>query len=384
MKKRFYYLCFALFLCVTVLAKGQSDRKEEQKASPSIKLGAYYFGGWSGKCLGDDGTPETEWARGMPTHFTKMLATKYADREPVWGWREDSMEIMEKQIDLAASHGLSYFSFCWFWRDDKTLINTEGIKDDPRHVGLNLFMNAKNNNQMEFSLLVANHVKYEIIGEEAWKQAADYWIENYFCHPCFLKIDGKPVISIFQPKNADKEGLLYLQKAAKEAGYPGVIVAACKEGTVDDGFQALTEYAVVRHKNILSEIHYPFKLLADCNISKWYDYYNPQNMPYIPCITQGRDRRPWEYPNGEGLGEGREKFSPHFQRATAKEFEDYLRMLVHWMDTHPEQITKDRLSILYAWNENGEGGYIMPTKNDPDGIYLKVIKKVLLSKDKNK
>jgi hypothetical protein len=48
------------------------------------------------------------------------------------------------------------------------------------------------------------------------------------------------------------------------------------------------------------------------------------------------------------------------------------------MDQHPEQTTKERLVLIYAWNEFGEGGYIAPTKGDPQGQYLRALKSVVL------
>ena len=65
-----------------------------EASEPRIKLGAYYFAGWSGKCPYDDGTPEHAWARNMPSHFTRRLATEFSGRTPVWGWRDDTMELM--------------------------------------------------------------------------------------------------------------------------------------------------------------------------------------------------------------------------------------------------------------------------------------------------
>jgi hypothetical protein len=44
---------------------------------------------------------------------------------------------------------------------------------------------------------------------------------------------------------------------------------------------------------------------------------------------------------------------------------------------HPEQTTAERIVLLYAWNEFGEGGYLAPTKGDPDGAYLRAIKQVV-------
>jgi hypothetical protein len=59
-----------------------------------------------------------------------------------------------------------------------------------------------------------------------------------------------------------------------------------------------------------------------------------------------------------------------------------MEKLVQWMDTHPVQITKDRLAILCAWNEMGEGSWVVPCKDDPDGEYLKAIKQVVFAKGK--
>ena len=36
---------------------------------------------------------------------------------------------------------------------------------------------------------------------------------------------------------------------------------------------------------------------------------------------------------------------------------------------------KVKLLQIYAWNEMGEGGYLVPTKGDPKGNYLKQVKK---------
>ena len=89
-------------LSVGLLAlAGWACGAEAQDAKPRMKLGAYYFAGWAGKCSFDDGTPENAWAKGMPTHYTKRLATEFAGRTPLWGWRDDTQELMERQIDRA-------------------------------------------------------------------------------------------------------------------------------------------------------------------------------------------------------------------------------------------------------------------------------------------
>jgi hypothetical protein len=33
--------------------------------------------------------------------------------------------------------------------------------------------------------------------------------------------------------------------------------------------------------------------------------------------------------------------------------------------------------LIYAWNELGEGGYLVPTKGDPEASYLKQVKEAV-------
>jgi hypothetical protein len=50
------------------------------------------------------------------------------------------------------------------------------------------------------------------------------------------------------------------------------------------------------------------------------------------------------------------------------------------MDENPTKTAPDRIVMVYAWNEIGEGGYIVPTKGDPEGKYIKAIRDVLAGK----
>ena len=342
------------------------------EAKPRIKLGAYYFAGWAGKCPLDDGKPEHAWAKGMPTHFTKRLAGEFAGRAPVWGWRDDTHQLMERQIDLAADHGLSCFSFCWYWADNKGPINVAAIEKDSKHLPMRLFMQATNNSRMEFCLLVANHGGFEIVGPGAWKQAADYWL-TLFKHPRYLRVDGQPLIVIFSPKGSNPEGLAYLQKAARQAGLPGVAVACCGEGKPEDGYSLRTRYNIVPGYGKPSAKH-TYSELVEAHVRDWR---GAPGQRYIPVATVGWDRRPWEGPDGYGKGV---EPSWYFEGNTPEAFGDFLAKMAGWMESHPDQATQDRLALLYAWNEIGEGGWLVPCRDDPDGAYLKVIRRVVLGK----
>ena len=91
----------------------------------------------------------------------------------------------------------------------------------------------------------------------------------------------------------------------------------------------------------------------------------------------GWDRRPWEAPDGLGNGA---LVSWYFTGRTPEKLKDFMEKLVQWMDANPEQITRERLALLCAWNEMGEGSWVVPCREDPDGAYLKAIRQVVFKK----
>ncbi|MGA2256219.1 MAG: glycoside hydrolase family 99-like domain-containing protein [Thermoguttaceae bacterium] len=46
------------------------------------------------------------------------------------------------------------------------------------------------------------------------------------------------------------------------------------------------------------------------------------------------------------------------------------------MDKHADKAMPQRLLLIYAWNENGEGGYLTPTAKDGTE-YLKAVQRAI-------
>ncbi|MBN2376496.1 MAG: glycoside hydrolase family 99-like domain-containing protein [Sedimentisphaerales bacterium] len=368
---------FAGTLCVLLIASTvlcfqgkvwaqQLRKKEQSDVKTNVTFGAYYFDGWSGHSRWAD-DPSQPWAKDAPTHLTKRMLEELPEREPIWGWRDDTAAIMEQQIDLAADHGLSFFAFCWYWHDNGKAINKKAIKEDSKHKGLELYLKASNNRRLKFCLLVANHGGYEIKGTEHWKEAADFWMP-YLKHPQCFKVGGKPLLIIFNPGGGDAAGLAYLEEQARIAGLPGVAIAGCGGGSTEAGYTHKTYYNIVPGYAGGAQEH-KYNELVQAHQQAWQG--SPE-QPCIPVVTAGWDKRPWEGPTGLSQQAGY-----YFPDRTPEQFADFLKSAISWMDKHPEQATAERIALIYAWNEFGEGGYIAPTKGDPEGKYLAALRSVL-------
>ena len=122
-----------VFVCLAALIPAPASA---QQSKLRAMVGTYYFDGWSG------GTNEI--------HITKLLTTEYADRKPVWGWKDDTVEIMQKQIDYCADHDIAFWAFDWYYPEEKT-------KTTPLNNALDLYLKAPNCQRLKFCLLVANH-----------------------------------------------------------------------------------------------------------------------------------------------------------------------------------------------------------------------------------
>ncbi len=335
-------------------------------AAPA-KLGAYYFDGWTSKTY----------------HVTDRLKNEFGQREPVWGWYDNTSEIMERQIDFAANGGLSFWAFCWYWPE-------KGDHTTPLNNALGLYLEAKNRARLQFCLLVANHGGYRI-GPKEWPEVCAQWIP-LFKQPTQLTVDGKPLIIFFSPgelikafgsPEAVKSAFDQLRAEARAAGLPGVTIAGCKtpdlkltgsefEPIRACGFDVFTGYnhhtACQLAPNTKAQA---FAGLIPGHEAVWNALAERGGRPCIPVVTAGWDMRPWE-----ALDCPIEKQSIYFADRSPALLRQFTRAALDWVAANPSRVTAEKLILFYAWNENGEGGYLTPTKAEGTA-YLDAVKAAL-------
>lgn len=318
-------------------------------------IGAYYFDGWAGT----NKVKNEAWAINAPTHLTKKLACQYQNRKPLWGWRDDDINIMEKQIKLASNNGIDFFSFCWYWKNDNSRIDTTNIMRYPLHTSIELFKKAKNKNRMKFSLLIANHMGARIKTEKDWLDAVDFWARHYFNDPQYLKIDGKPVITVFVSAEINKHIPIIREYVKKHTPYKDLFIISNRYDKSDSNFDMLSWYNIREIEPGHTEER-TYNRLVNHVKETWYK--TDTCFCVAPCVMVNWDKRPWQATN-EGL---------YYIGRTPRLFKAQLDAALLFAI---KRNLRHRIVMIYAWNELGEGGYLIPTQEDKNAVYLKQVKK---------
>ncbi len=321
------------------------------------------------------------------------------DRKPLWGYvNEADPYVMSMQIEAALSHGVNVFIYDWYWYDDRPFLET-CLNDG--------FLKAPNCSKMQFYIMWANHdANYTwdirnagLVDETIWKGAVSRsqfetigrrWIDQYFTKENYYKIDGKPVVSIYELYNfvtglggveEAADAIRWLNEEVKAAGFPGVHfqfvrwngstgnlsgVDGAVLTTVPDlveqlGFQSLTHYQFVHFTNIDRDYA---NILPDVQ-AEWELSRREYHIPYFPHVSIGWDNNPRFRMFRPGI----------VTNNPPEQFEQALRAAKAFADE-----SNVRLITINSWNEWTETSYL-----EPDNLYgygyLEAIRRVFLPSD---
>ncbi|MGG7464993.1 glycoside hydrolase family 99-like domain-containing protein [Plantibacter sp. YIM 135347] len=366
-------------------------------------IGANYFSGWrSGDNFHFDYLDGTDW---RPDH---------PELEPTYGWYDDTQPVIDQQIVDASANGLDYFVFDWY--PERPTIG-DGGELGGLHTGMNLFRTSVEKQRMQFMVNYIDggpfnigalrtkdmtQAQYETVRAAEWDTITTKWVE-LFQDPSYVKIDGKPVIEIYdvqrfttdfstgtrpnlnphelaqvpQERAVMTAAVNVLKAKAATAGFPDVLIGG---GLQQPGFAGeyvsahdydglydfFTAYAWHDMKRVPDADNSYDNLIRDNHDYVW-DYYAKYKDPavdYVPMITQGWDNivHP-DYP----------KWSID---KTPEAFGNSLREAKAYLDEHPQTNLSSgnplKMSIIGSWNELFEGHYFLPTKADGDAYTSQV------------
>lgn len=334
--------------CVTIVIASLFTVIKDKKQDYIV--GAYYFDGWTGA---------------YSNHITNKLIDSFQHREPKWGWRTSTQKIIDEQIIEAQKAGISFFNFCWYLNSKKD------FKNEPLNNALYLYKKSRHKSKIKHCLLIANHQGFEIEKVD-WEIVCDEWVE-LFKDETYLRINQKPVIFFFSLnsfiKNFGspfeiKSKLEYLRNKAKTGGLKGVEIAICIGPNKQDinivdscGFDILSGYNY-HYEGFKDERdqQVPIEKLQKTELKAWDFIAKESKKPYIPVTTLNWDPRPWsnKYNQYES--------APYYVGFSFNSIIKSLKNCINWMSINKDEVTNEKVALIYAWNEYGEGAWLTPNK----------------------
>ncbi|MBM3500822.1 MAG: hypothetical protein FJX74_19350, partial [Armatimonadetes bacterium] len=171
------------------------------------------------------------WKEG--THYGWEKIEGWPERRPAIGfYDEGTPEVADWHIKYALEHGIQGFIYCWYRSNLEPKI-TQNL-GHAIHDGL---MRARYRDRFRFAIMWENGCGAGCTGpEDVLDNLLPFWIENYFSHPSYVRIDGKPLLVIWVPSKLTAEAggeeqtrklLDEMRTRCREAGLGGLWVVGC-------------------------------------------------------------------------------------------------------------------------------------------------------------
>lgn len=334
---------FFLF-CICYLTSGAATHG----ASDGYLVGVYYFSGWWR-------TVPNKWI--VDGHDWR---SDYPGRVPILGEYNDQ-ETMDREILSAAGHGVNFFQILWY---------PDG---GPLNAGVRNFLASTNAGRMKFTLEFVNHPPFALDTNEKWEAACKEW-SAAMKHPSYLRVDGRPVLKIhgldyFYTQNSNDirkvaQRLDAFRRIAKEEGLPEPLIAG---GVMPEAvplperaapFDFVTSYMNMPDLPKRAE-PYPYDLLVQHATEAWDRYASRCSKFYVPYVPSGWDPRPWADPRASFAFPTRAEWKTALEKVKAA-LDKYPRLGV------PVKSGRQKMLLIYAWNEFGEGGIVAPTQGEQE------------------
>ena len=325
------------------------------------------------------------------------------NRKPLWGYEDEAdPAVMEKQISEAVSHGVNVFIYDWYWYDGRPFL--ENCLN-------NGFLKAANRNDMKFYIMWANHNAgytwdYRISGGEdvsIWRGAVDErqfreigkrWIEKYFPLENYYRIDGKPVVSIYDMGNYINglggidntvRNMNWLREEALAAGLGGVHFQMVKWGDISLnlsgvdggivkvapqlvkklGFDSMTHYQMAHFTDVSRD----FEAIIPDVEKEWQRVRNDYDIPYYPHISLGWDNNP--------------RFKGFRPQIVTNNTPENVKKLLLKAKEFSDDNGGVPLITINSWNEWTETSYLEPDSVNGYG-YLNAVRDVFAADRKTK
>lgn len=320
-------------------------------------VGAIRWDAWHS----DLGTPGQAVERSLgPQHWHYRLpffAEVVSDTEVVI--QGASQDVMDQEIAYASAAGLDYWAFVTY--EPGTAMS----------LGMELYLSSQHKSDVNFCMIIEGS-RVGNGGLDAWDAKIQRYL-TYFQEPTYQQVaGGRPLLYIFMPEHMVSAGRFSsweearnafneLRAATMDAGLqsPYIVIQHWSAGQANVFRQFLRADAISAYASNGEGIDASYAKLAT-HTEQWWDEMSDTGAAVIPLVSAGWDRRPrvenpvpWE----QGLGGSMHQY---YERPKPEELAAHMQHALDWIEANPD-VAEARAVLIYAWNENDEGGWIVPT-----------------------
>jgi len=308
------------------------------------------------------------WEADKPQMWANIV--KHPERTPALGfYSQENPEVSDWETKWAVEHGVSFFVYCWYRASQGGPVEMRfgsAIHD--------ALFKSRFVDKLKFTIMWENQSRGKAgVADEAdlMTNLLPFWIENYFKHPSYLKLDNKPLLFIYRPEFLiqDLGGEANVAKAFDK------MRQACREAGFD-GLYVLGEYRGLDPNHL--------KLMKRLGLDYTFAYcWHVQNNPTPPQAiaaqmnnirrTQELGVLPQVVTVSQGWSGWRDEGS--IWTIPPADYETLLRKAKDFIAMLPANELGSRLLLLDNWNEWGEGHFIAPYRQYGFG-YLDAVRKV--------
>jgi hypothetical protein len=341
---------------VWVLALATSMVQPSPVRTSRPLVGAIRWDAWHGDKGGPGRAVELslspeQWHSRLP-FFAKVVSTASVAIDGA------TQEVMDQEIRFAADAGIDFWAFVTY------------SPDDAMSLGLEHYLASGLRSRIRFCLIT----EYPRWGTPDTYKPLVRRYAQLVGEPGYQRVlDGRPLVFVlFGGERRAKEwgGLSGFRQAIDDfrrmaidehAGNPYIVAMQWNPEQLDEirrgaGLDAIGAYAVKA-----DEQDAPFAHLATFTETFW-SRCKDAGSPVVPTVMAGWDRRPrvehpvpWE--TWQKPGDGIEKF---YRAPSPAELAEHLAHGLDWVRHNPDAAPANTV-LIYAWNENDEGGWIVPT-----------------------
>ncbi len=275
-------------------------------------------------------------------------------RKPYLGWYDEgNPEAADWEIKWLVEHGVTFEQHCWY-RPNNAINNPikDGVMDQGIIKGL---FNARYGNLKKFTIMYTDEGACETNPKDWRENVVPYILEYFFKDSRYLKIDGKPVFSIYHPGNwirmfggvdGGRQAIQVLRDEVVKAGFPGVYVLMEERNANRDTMQKMKSMGV--------DYCYAYTWgTPDAGRQRKSNMGQREaagavGIGVLPSISMGWDREAWGVRDGGWLG-------PVDYKALAAWTKN------EYAPSQPADSMGRRVIMLANWNEFGEGHFLMPS-----------------------